>query len=403
MTESSSPCALRIVSIDALRGLVMFTMIFVNDLAGAPKGMVPAWMEHYHGKSGMTFVDLVFPAFLFVMGMSVPIALGSRLRKGQSMWRVAGHVMARTAALLFIGILMVNETPDTKMMGWSGTWWCVALYAAAIAAFCTVPSRAVTLTLRLAGYAVMTWLALEFRGKDGHQIITFSPLQIATDWYGILGLIGWAYLMTALVYLAFRTQRTALLGCMTLLMSFYAADHTGVFGDFWLGKIVNIGEALGSHAAISVGGLLLATVVIGEDKLDLRARARFTLWFVLICAAAAILLNGLYGINKNEATPSWCLWACAVTAVLWFICHLVTDVRPVAFIARPLAACGSGVLLAYLLSEFFPPLRDALHFDDWYDGLATSLPAIVLRSAGCSIFLLAITSGLSRLGFMVRI
>ena len=66
----------RIVSVDALRGFVMFTMIYVNDIAGAPDKIVPPWMKHFHGKSGMTFVDLVFPAFLFIVGMSIPSAIG---------------------------------------------------------------------------------------------------------------------------------------------------------------------------------------------------------------------------------------------------------------------------------------------------------------------------------------
>ena len=55
---------------------VMFTMIFVNDLAGAPKKIVPDWLVHFsdrhHKGSGMTFVDAVFPAFLFIVGMSIP-------------------------------------------------------------------------------------------------------------------------------------------------------------------------------------------------------------------------------------------------------------------------------------------------------------------------------------------
>jgi uncharacterized membrane protein len=75
--------ARRIPSIDALRGLVIFTMIYVNDVAGAPSRIVPAWMRHFHGRgSGMTFVDLVFPAFLFVVGMSVPFALTTRQARG---------------------------------------------------------------------------------------------------------------------------------------------------------------------------------------------------------------------------------------------------------------------------------------------------------------------------------
>lgn len=51
-----------ITSSDALRGLVMFMMIFVNDLAGAGK-IVPDWMVHFsdrhHKGSGMTLVDFV--------------------------------------------------------------------------------------------------------------------------------------------------------------------------------------------------------------------------------------------------------------------------------------------------------------------------------------------------------
>src|SRR6478736_1514328 len=82
------PINARLTSIDALRGLVVFTMIFVNDLAGVPNSIVPAWMKHFHGKSGMTFVDLVFPAFLFIVGMSIPLGLGSRLEPGESPVRV---------------------------------------------------------------------------------------------------------------------------------------------------------------------------------------------------------------------------------------------------------------------------------------------------------------------------
>src|SRR4051794_36471968 len=75
----------RISSVDALRGLVMFTMIFVNDLAGGSH--VPNWMVHYSDRhrsgSGMTFVDLVFPGFLFIVGMSIAISLYSRISKGE--------------------------------------------------------------------------------------------------------------------------------------------------------------------------------------------------------------------------------------------------------------------------------------------------------------------------------
>ena len=56
----------RLLSIDVLRGLTILVMMFVNDLEGV-RG-APAWMKHVQPSTadGMTFVDVVFPAFLFI-------------------------------------------------------------------------------------------------------------------------------------------------------------------------------------------------------------------------------------------------------------------------------------------------------------------------------------------------
>src|SRR5689334_15647387 len=176
--EASSATVLRaprIASIDALRGFVMFTMIFVNDLAGAPRRLVPDWMVHFsdrhRGASGMTFVDLVFPAFLFIVGMSIPIALGSRLNRGEPRWRIMLHVATRTLALLAIGILMVNGESSARETGeWSPAWWATAMFLSAIFAFATISPRGAELNriqfwrifnlcLRAIGFAGLVYCA----------------------------------------------------------------------------------------------------------------------------------------------------------------------------------------------------------------------------------------------------
>src|SRR5580693_7172157 len=134
----------RVTSIDAARGLVMFTMIFVNDIAGVSHKVVPDWLRHFKGHSGMTFVDLVFPAFLFIVGMSIPSALGGRLQAGEPVWKTLLHIIVRTLSLLAIGILMVNdESPGPDMSGLSPTVWAVLMYCSAILAFCSIspPAR----------------------------------------------------------------------------------------------------------------------------------------------------------------------------------------------------------------------------------------------------------------------
>lgn len=412
----------RITSIDALRGFVMFTMIFVNDLAGAPRHLVPDWMVHYsdrhRGGSGMTFVDLVFPAFIFIVGMSIPFALGSRLAKGEALWKVLLHILGRTLALLMIGIIMVNELPDAGKLGWSPSLWAVLMFSSAILAFSAIAPRGgvaasprpkfwklLNLVIRGVGYAGLIWLAFAWRGKDeGDRIITLSPFHINREWYGILGLIAWAYLAVALVFLVFRGRRTALLGCVALMTCFYAADRKGFFEDFWPNRYVDFGSTLGSQAAVAVAGLLLASILVAPDMKQHRTRLGFTLLFIAGFAAAAMLTKGLYGISKNNATPAWCLWASAITAACWLLFYLVGDVARASVVTKPFAIAGQNVLLAYLISEMLPSLLPLLHLGDWYGHLAeASLGAAVGRSASCSVVILSLTALLNRVGFRLKL
>ena len=402
----------------------MFTMIFVNDLAGAPERLVPDWMVHFSDRhrsgSGMTFVDLVFPGFLFIVGMSIPFALGSRLNKGEPAWKTLFHVIIRTVSLLTLGILMVHETPDTEKMGWSGTLWVALMFTSAIFAFCSIswpgkeasPQRdrvfqIVTMVLRGLGFVALLCLALAFTGRKNQHILSLYPFSISTSWYGILGLIGWAYLAASIVYLVFRTNRTALLACVALMTCFYAAGRKGFFDNFWPNHIVDIGGTLGSQAAITVAGLLLGSILVSPDMRAHAARIKFALLFIVGFAFAAMLTTGLYGISKNAATPAWCLWSSAITAALWLIIYLWVDVRPqsgIAKVARPLAIAGQNVLLAYLMSEMMGAVLDLIHLGDWYGDLAEhSLAGAIARSAGCGVLLLAITAGLNRVGFRLKL
>jgi heparan-alpha-glucosaminide N-acetyltransferase len=220
-------------------------------------------------------------------------------------------------------------------------------------------------------------------------------------------LIGWAYFAAAIVYLIFRTNRTALLGCIALMTSFYAADRKGFFENFWPNHIVDFGGTLGSQAGITVAGLLLGSILVTPDMRELKARIKFTLWFAGGFAFAALLVNGLYGISKNNATPSWCFWSSAITAILWLLFYLWADVRPQSGFAkgaRPLTIAGQNVLLAYLMSEGMGAVLDLIHLGDWYGGLAEhSLAGAIARSAGCGVFLLALTAGLNRVGFRLKL
>ncbi len=409
LSPNENAMSLRVVSIDALRGFIMLVMIFVNDNLDVSGTVVPPWMKHYSGPSGMTYADVVFPAFLFIVGMSIPFALGRRVEGGEPLFRTVLHVLGRTVSLLFLGILMVNGTPDAAKMGWSGPLWSILMFVAALMAFCDIsPPRAnkrvAATVIRVAGWVGLIVLALVFRNKNGRPMLTLWPFYIHHIWYGILGYIGWAYLVSSVVFLSFRRNLTAMLGCVALMMCLYPASKNGLFDGWWIAKHVNIGIALGSRAAITGVGLLLGVVLRETAPSEISRRTRFAALLAAACAVAALLLNGLYGTSKENATPSWSLWGCAITAVVWLMFYYVSDVRPVNAIARPLAVAGGNVLLAYLISETWPSVLDFIGLHVWYDNLAqSSLACAVLRGAICSVGILSLSVGLNRVGFRLRL
>jgi heparan-alpha-glucosaminide N-acetyltransferase len=404
----------RVASIDALRGLIMFTMIVVNKLAGNP--VVPAWMEHHDPKtSGMTFVDIVFPAFLFIAGMSIPFALGSRLKNGESAWTTLRHVLMRVISLLLIGVMTVNKPPDPSKWGWGSQTWVFLMYVSVIATFCSIAPvsrestnemrrifRRINLMVRIVGLIFLIYLAFAWRGPHGERIVTLSPFFISTSWWGILGQIGWSYLMASIVFLLFRTRADAVLACAALMVAMYFASAAHLFGGFWPARYVDFGTALGTHSMLTTSGMLLGIMLVNPQMNSVAARAKYTVIFVLGFSAAAILLHGQFGIYKNSATPSWGLWGCAITAALWLILYFLIDVVHLVSLSRPLMAAGQNVLLAYILSLMLNPTLGVIGLLDWYLRSAHDLAGAIVRAVATAVAILALTCALNRAGFRLR-
>jgi len=96
----------RLLSLDVLRGLTIAFMIMVNNEGGEG-----AWTEMRHADwNGFTATDLVFPTFLFVVGVSIVFSIEARLKRGDSRAKLAWHSLRRAAILFLLGIL-VNGFP----------------------------------------------------------------------------------------------------------------------------------------------------------------------------------------------------------------------------------------------------------------------------------------------------
>ncbi|MBQ8854692.1 MAG: DUF5009 domain-containing protein [Bacteroidales bacterium] len=106
----------RIITIDILRGITIFAMILCANIGYYSD--LPAWM--FHGQTppptyvfnpdvpGITWVDLVFPFFLFTMGAAFPLAMRKRLESGVSRWEVTGSLFRRWLTLTIFAIVLGN-------------------------------------------------------------------------------------------------------------------------------------------------------------------------------------------------------------------------------------------------------------------------------------------------------
>lgn len=127
----------RAYALDALRGFAILAMILAGELPyGHP---LPAWMYHAQVPPpnfvwsntiyGVTWVDLVFPFFLFSMGAAFPLAFARRMDAGMSLWRLGWFIAERGFLLGFFAlyvmairphVLSKNPTPETWLLGLLG-------------------------------------------------------------------------------------------------------------------------------------------------------------------------------------------------------------------------------------------------------------------------------------------
>lgn len=119
---------IRVYALDALRGLAILCMI----LSGNIPATLPAWMFHAQCPpptrafnpdiAGITWVDLVFPFFLFAMGAAFPFAMTSRIAKGATKLQLSFQTLVRGLLLAFFAIYIqhikpwaIDPSPDTKV------------------------------------------------------------------------------------------------------------------------------------------------------------------------------------------------------------------------------------------------------------------------------------------------
>jgi predicted acyltransferase len=423
----------RVASIDALRGLTILLMIFVNDLGPA----APGWMRHIQppNADGMTLADVVFPAFLFIVGVSIPIAFERRLQAGESRMRLVGHILLRTASLLIMGLIQLN---GDRAQSLRPPLWELLAFTAIVCAWCVVPRergprRTSFFVLKIAGIVGLVVLVAIFRAAPERIELPFRGavegwVWFRTEWWGILGLIGWAYLTAAILWLFLGRRREWLMGSLGCLILLHLAMRRGgllikLNDKAWLGPVapvlafladairhlgqyVSLGDATGSLAAITVAGVLLGSILRRDSDVTAPAdRLRWAFVFAVGLILAGLITDTFEGINKIGATPTWCLFSAALTCVVWMALYAVVDVAGFQWWTIPFRPAGANPLLAYFLHPIIVDLIVVSGLGGrllFYQG--SREPMTVVAGSLCMAFIVCAVTGLvGRLGLRTRL
>jgi heparan-alpha-glucosaminide N-acetyltransferase len=397
----------KVASLDVYRGFVILTMVFVNYLAGIKD--IPAWAKHMPADvDGLTLVDVVFPGFLFIVGVAIPLSLNKRLARGDSIGRLLVRIGVRTAGLLFIGVILVNEHAfSSEATGMSKSVWYLLALSCVVVLWSTHPSRALTLVkvvswaLRLAAVAVLAYLVVIFRraNKDGQ--ITW----LQSEWWGILGLIGWAYLACCICYLLCRGNSTGLMGILGLMIALYTGSKEGVLDRLEvITEYVGVGEVFGTLAAIVMAGVLVGNGIPGgPSPRSAPAQMRFTLFLGLGLLAAGMLLRPLHGgISKIHATESYALVSSGICALLYLPFYYLIDVQRLSGVTGFLGTVGGNALLAYLLPDIVSFLLDVFGKGNVLWPYGSGSPGAA-NAAVVTVLIMCLTWVLTKFGIRLRL
>ncbi len=305
----------RLFSLDFFRGATIAAMILVNN-----PGNDYAYAPLKHAESnGWTPTDLIFPFFLFIVGVSLTLSFRSRLERGESKQKLLLHTVRRSAIIFLIG-LFLNGFPYFHLATWrvAGVLQRIAiayLAASVITLYTKTRGIAIWITGLLLGY----WVSMRFIPVPGFGIPgTDMPLldpNANLSWY-----LDKRFLPGAMyegtrdpegILSTFPAIATALLGVIT--------------GE-WLGR----SRTKNDPRRTTVGMLTAGAALILAGQL-------WSVWFP---------------INKKLWTSSFVLFTAGCALICLAICYWITDVKlHRGWWTKPFVVFGTNAIAAYALAE----------------------------------------------------
>lgn len=382
----------RIATIDVFRAITMFLMLFVNDIPGLRQ--IPHWMLHARMDEDMLgFSDIIFPCFLFVMGMSVPFAILKREEKGDAIGNTLKHIIERTFALVIMGLFTVNlGSYDGAATGLPYAWYVILLVLSIFLIWNLYPKstgirKRLFQGMKIAGILLMIGLFCIFEGKNG---AVFAP-----KWWGILGLIGWTYLVTSIVFLIVRTRLVYMTLAWLVFMSLSVLTHSGVLDLSFLPSDM-------THHALGISGAFASVLLIHYGNRE--KPSQFIGWMIGLGILMLVLFfvsHPYWIISKIQATPTWLFVCNSISFFLVALLYYLTDVKGKVDWFMIIKPAGTVTLTCYMIPYFWYAVQRFVGFH-YPDFLCAGVPGLC-RSLLFSLVIVWIAGALTKVNVRLKI
>jgi len=378
----------RLHSIDVLRAVNMFFMIFVNDLSGVRN--VPEWIDHVKANDdGMHFADSIFPLFLFIAGLSIPLAIGKRLSKGDSFTSIAMYIFLRSFALIVMGFFHVNmeEYNSVAAILPIGVWEFLLTLAFFLIWLNYPDSLAKMKKYTLMGIGVIILIVLSLLYKGGTNA---APEGLSPSWWGILGIIGWAYLVCAGWFLVFKGNFAAMIIGLVLAI----VINLGLHGNWFQLRLWIVKD--GSSAALMMCGIVIS---LAYYKLISRGSYK-RVWPIFTVLGTAMIALGFYvrpythGISKIHSTPAWVLICSGIGIILYEFFIWLIDVKGKVKWFKIIKPAGTSTLTCYLIPYFIVAIFAIVDFN--YPRFLNHGTGGIIRCLAVSFIVIIITGFLEK-------
>jgi predicted acyltransferase len=298
----------RLTTLDVFRGITIALMILVNDPGG---DAYYSFLQHATW-NGLTFADIVFPFFIFIVGATIPFSFARRIDRGASKRKLFVIVVRRTLILFALGLLInLFPTFDLATFRIMGVLQRIALcyFFASVVFMYLKPKWQIILTVAI---PIAYWMLMTLVPVPGYGA------GVLTEDGNLAGYID------------------------RLLLGRHIYAYTGTYDPEGL---------LSTLPAISTALIGALAGQYLKSSPTPKAKTVKLLLFGSVSIAIGLVWNFWFPINKNLWTSSYVFFTGGIALLILAVCFYTIDTRGYTSWTKPFTILGLNAILIYVLSE----------------------------------------------------